>query len=115
MIQIEKGNSLNKAITLGNLYRPANDIIETYNEFTREMSWVMKTLETSNNEAIIAGVNIDLLTINEKQLFSEYFDTLTSYSFYLKITLSARLSNNHGTLIDNFLCKLTAFEIQKQN
>ncbi len=32
---------------------------------------------------------------------------LTSRSFYPKITLSTRLSNNHGTLIDNFFCKLT--------
>ncbi len=32
---------------------------------------------------------------------------LTSYSFYPKITVPTRLTNNHGTLIDNFLCKLT--------
>ncbi len=28
-------------------------------------------------------------------------------SFYPKITVPTRLSNNHGTLIDNFFCKLT--------
>ncbi len=32
---------------------------------------------------------------------------LTNHSFYPKITLPTRLSNKHGTLIDNFLCKLT--------
>ncbi len=31
----------------------------------------------------------------------------TNHSFYLKITLPTRLSNKHGTLIDNVLCKLT--------
>ncbi len=31
---------------------------------------------------------------------------LTSHSFYPKLTLPTRLSNSHGTLIDNFLCKL---------
>ncbi len=31
----------------------------------------------------------------------------TSHSFYPKSTLSTRLSNNHGTLTYNFLCKLT--------
>ncbi len=35
VIQIKKGDSLNKAINLGNLYRPPNDIIEKHNEFTR--------------------------------------------------------------------------------
>ncbi len=32
---------------------------------------------------------------------------LTSHSFYPKITLPTRLSNNHATLIDNLFCKLT--------
>ncbi len=32
---------------------------------------------------------------------------LTSHSFYPKITVPTRLTNNNGTLIDNFLCKLT--------
>ncbi len=32
---------------------------------------------------------------------------LTSNSFYTKITVPTRLTNTNGTLIDNFLCKLT--------
>ncbi len=32
---------------------------------------------------------------------------LTSYSFYSQITVPTRLTNNHGTFMDNFLCKLT--------
>ena len=32
---------------------------------------------------------------------------LTENSFYPKITLPTRFSNKHGTLIDNFMCKLT--------
>ncbi len=32
---------------------------------------------------------------------------LNSHSFYPKITLPTRLSNKHGTSIDNFFCKLT--------
>ncbi len=108
VIQIKKCDSLNKAINLINLYRPPKYVIEKYNEFTLEICPLLKTLETSNNDALITGdFNFDLLKINEKQSFSDYFDTLTSYNFYPKITLSTRLSNNHGTLIDNFVCKLT--------
>ncbi len=51
--------------------------------------------------------NIHLLKRNDKHIISDYFDTLTSHSCYPKITLSTRLSNIHGTLIDNFGCKLT--------
>lgn len=47
------------------------------------------------------------MKINEKPIISEYLDTLTSHSFYPKITLPTRLTNNNGTLIDNMLCKLT--------
>ncbi len=32
---------------------------------------------------------------------------LTSNSFYPRITVPTRLTNTRGTLIDNFLCKLT--------
>ncbi len=49
----------------------------------------------------------DLFKINDTQVISGYFDMLTNHSFYPKITLPTRLSNKHGTLIDNFLCKLT--------
>ncbi len=62
----------------------------------------------NNKEVIITGdFNIDLLKVNDKHIISEYFDMLTSYSFYHKITVPTRLTNNHWTLIDNFLCKLT--------
>jgi hypothetical protein len=65
-------------------------------------------LEKNNKDVILAGdFNIDLLKINEKNIISEYFDMLTSNSFYPKITVPTRLTNNHGTLIDNCLCKLT--------
>ncbi len=50
--------------------------------------------------------NIDLLKLNDIQVFSEYFDMLTSHSCYPTIALPTWLSNIHGTLIDNFLCKL---------
>ncbi len=84
------------------------DVLEKYNEFINEFELILITLKTNNNEVIITGdFNIDLLKIKEKQVFSEYIDMLTNHSFYPKITLPTRLSNKHGTLIDNFLCKLT--------
>ncbi len=49
----------------------------------------------------------DIPVINDKQIISEYFNTLISHSFYPKKTVPTRLTNNNGTLIDIFLCKLT--------
>ncbi len=43
----------------------------------------------------------------KKNQICEYFDMFTNHSFYPKITLPTRFSNTHGTLIDNFFCKLS--------
>jgi hypothetical protein len=101
-------NILNRGINLINIYRLPNNLVDICNTFIEEFSPEIKKLESNKNEAIIAGdFNLDLLKLNEKNIISEYFDMLTSNSFYPKITLPTRLTNNHGTLIDNFFCKLT--------
>ncbi len=77
-----------------------------YNQFIEEFAPILVNLEKNNKDVILAGdFNIDLLKINNQNIISEYFDMLTSNSFYPKIT--TQLTNTHGTLIDNFLCKLT--------
>ncbi len=69
---------------------------------------VLTSIERENSECIISGdFNIDLLKLNGKQVICEYFDSVTESVFSPKITLPIQLSRNHGTLIDNFLCKLT--------
>ena len=60
-----------------------------------------------NNELIIAGdFNINLLKINENDVYSNFFDTLISHSLYPQITLPTRFTRTNGTLIDIFFCKL---------
>ncbi len=69
-------------------------------------------MEKEKTESIIAAdFNINLLKINERDLISEFFDTLTANSFYPKITMPTRFSNKHGTLIDNLFCKLTEYSL----
>ncbi len=106
--EVKKGDILAKPIYIGNIYRPPKENVEFYNEFINEFSPILESFEMNNKEVIITGdFNIDLLKVNDKHITSEYFDMLTSYSFYPKITVPTRLTNNHGTLIDNFPCKLT--------
>ena len=98
---------MTKTIILGNVYRPPKDINENYQTFTDEFANKLVYLNNNRNEVIIAGYyNIDLLKINDKPITSEYVDTITSHGFFPKITLPTRLSDHHGTLIDNLLCKL---------
>ena len=108
IIQVKRGKHLSKSITIGNIYRPPKELLEYYNEFITEFSIILKPLGTNINEVIFTGdFNIDLLKMNNKQIISEYFDMLMGHRFYPKITLPTRLSNNHGTLIDNIFCKLS--------
>ena len=102
------GGGLSKDIIIGNIYRPPRDLNENYKQFVSEFTPIISSFDRTNSDVIIAGdFNINLLKINEKEVFAEFFDTLISYSFYPHITLPTRLSKNNGTLIDNFFCKLT--------
>ncbi len=81
--QVKKGINLDKSVDIGNIYRPPKDLVEKYTEFTRELVPILNTFATNNNEVIIAGdFNTDLLKLNDRLVFSEYFDMLTSHSFY---------------------------------
>ena len=76
------------------------------NEFSETLDY----LQNQKREIIIAGdYNIDLLRLKEKPMFNEYFDSVLGSGFFPKITLPTRLSNQSGTLIDNFLCKLSPY------
>ena len=96
-----------KSLIIGNIYRPPKILNEQINAFITEFSSVAATLGDSNNELIIAGdFNINLLKINENDVYSNFFDTLISHSLYPQITLPTRFTRTNGTLIDNFLCEL---------
>ena len=98
---------MSKIIIIGNIiYRHPNDLDDKNKQFIKELSSILSKLETTNSEVIIAGdYNITLL--NTKSAFSDFFDMLTSHSFYPKITFSMRLTTNTGALIDNYFSKLS--------
>jgi hypothetical protein len=97
--------SPNKNIVLGNIYRPPRDIIENYQNFIHELSTTVYNLK---GELVISGdYNIDLLKVHDKPIINEYLDSVLSSGLIPKITLPTRFSNTCGTLIDNFLCRLS--------
>ena len=106
-IEIEE-NENNKKIVIGNIYRPPLNTYENYSQFITELTPILSNFNNYKGEVIITGdFNIDLLKVTETRIISEYFDMITSHSFFPKITLPTRISDNKGTLIDNFLCKLS--------
>jgi hypothetical protein len=107
VIQVSKGG-LKLPIIIANIYRPPKNLNDNYKQFINEFTPTLNALEKINSDVIITGdFNIDLLKINDREVFSDFFDMLTVNSFYPKITLPTRFSNKHGTLIDNIFCKLS--------
>lgn len=73
----EMQHSIKKKLIIGNIYRPPRDITENYEIFTREIDEILIKLQSNNNEVVIVGdFNIDLLRINERQVFHNYFETI---------------------------------------
>ena len=98
--------TMTKTIILGNVYRPHKYINENYQTFIDEFANTSVYLHNNKNEVILARYyNIDLLNINDQPIINGYFDTITSHGFFPKITLPTRLSDHHGTQIDNCLCR----------
>ena len=108
MVQINGGN-LSKSITIGNIYRPPRTSNDNLNAFINEFSSIVSLLEYNcKNTLIIAGdFNINLLQLNENDIYSSYFDSLISHSLFPQITFPTRFTRTNGTLIDNFFCKLS--------
>ena len=101
----------NKNIILGNIYRPPkqnnnNTNIET---FINQLSPIIHQFGRSRSNTIIAGdFNIDLLKVNDRPVFSDFFDLFVSNSFKPKVTVPTRLTDTTCTLIDNIFSSLTS-------
>ena len=98
----------NTNIIIGNIYRPPRELVANYQTFINELLPVLSLLQTLKPDVVIAGdTNINLLKVNENKHIAEFFDAIISQSFYPKITLPTRFSDQSASLIDNFFCKLT--------
>ena len=107
------GGGLKKPVIVGNIYRPPRDLNINHTQFIDEFSLLLSQLDCKNSEVIIAGdFNINLLKINDKEYPSEFYDTLTGFSFFPKITFPTRFSYLNDTLIDNLFCKLSQIMLQ---
>ena len=89
------------------MYRPPRDLNSDYRKFIDEFSEFLEEIENKNEIIIIGDFNINLLKINERELFFEFFDNLIAQGFLPKITFPTRFTRTNGTLIDNIFCKCT--------
>ena len=107
------GHNLRKRLTIGNIYRPPHDNNNTTNveTFIDEMSPIIDKLKKENSYAAISGdFNINLLQINEREKYDDFFDMMCSNNFYPKIMLPTRIAKRSYSLLDQIFCKVPCKE-----
>ena len=100
------GHNLRKPLTICNIYRPPrdNNSNDNISKFLSELSPVLDILQKENTYAAIVGdFNINLLQINEREKFEDFYDLMCTNSFYPKITLPTRFLNIRAALLIIFL------------
>ena len=102
------GPMLNRPFTIGNIYRPPrnNNSTQCIEIFLSEITPIITKLQNENTySAIVGDFNINLLQMNEREIYSDFFDLMCSNNFMPKITLPTRFSAHSCSLLDQLFFK----------
>ena len=108
-LDISKENSSFRII-VGNIYKPpkGNNNNDNISQVIMELEPILEILDNINCDLVMAGdYNIDLIELNDRHKYTDFFDNMLSISLFPKITLPTRISNTSCTLIDNIYCRLS--------
>ena len=116
-VRIKNINQKEKAI-IGNIYRvpKSQNSTERLDTFINELPPFLERLNRPKQEVYLAGdYNINLLKINDENRYADFFDTMTTHSFFPQITLPTRLATNSSSLIDNIFSKVSPSMINSKS
>ena len=101
-VEISHHTPNSRKYLLCNIYRIPEYTIDDVNKFTDEFSNFLTLTKNMKHSTFICGdFNINLLSINAKQHFNNFFNSVIAKGFFPRITLPTRLQNDSHTLIDN--------------
>ena len=96
---IEIVNNNGKNIIVGVIYRPPNSYFAT---FESTMNTILEKIDRENKLCYLMGdFNIDLFKSDSCDYASQFFEQLSTSSFFPLITKATRITNHTETLIDN--------------
>jgi exonuclease III len=99
--------SFSKKLTLCNIYRPPRPRNDDIKSFINIFSPILENLSKENDNLAVCGdFNIDLLQIDQRLKFNDYFDMYTTNGLLSNIILPTRFSRRNATLIDHIFSKL---------
>ena len=112
-LEIRHKDPNSKKYIIGNVYRVPIEIVGSCNCFTDEFSNLLTHLQILRHPTYISGdFNLNLLQINNKKHYKDFFEQLISCGFYPRISMPTRFTEHSATLIDNiFTNQLVDHEI----
>ena len=100
-------HSLNKKITLCNIYRAPRDTNAELSQFINDIRPVIEQLSNESSSILFAGdININLLQTPLRDKYNNYLDLLINNGLIPYISLPTRFSRRSATLIDHIFGKL---------
>ena len=102
------GETIFQKNTLGNIYKPPknNNNNPNITSFINAFSPLLHTLSHENSYSILAGdFNMDLLKLNERELFTDFFDNMCSSGFLPHVTVPTRFATYSCSLLDQIYIK----------
>ena len=100
-----KGENLIGKCTIANVYRPSTQTSDTdaeIIEFINEFEPIIQKLEKQKKNLTVSGdFNINLLMVNRRDAYQQFFDMLITRGLIPQATLPTRFSSKSATLIDN--------------
>lgn len=100
-------NVNSKQVIVVNIYRPPRSSTEAIKMFSDEITQLFDCFKKSKNVIVAGDFNIDLIKFKNNNCTNDYLDNIVANGYIPKITNPTRLTNRTGTLIDNFLIKLS--------
>ena len=89
---------------IANIYRPPYEAIDDFTLFNEHFFSLLNKLSDLRHPSYICGdFNINILKINVKAHYNNFFENTLSSSVFFKIRLPTRISETCSTLIDNIL------------
>ena len=99
-------------ITLANIYRPPRDKNSnaSVDRFLAPFSEIFNRLSRENSTLITGGdFNLNLLQLNERDKFQEFFDLFVANGSFPQIMMPTRFSKKNATLIEQIFCRFSKF------
>ena len=102
-----KDPTSNKKIVIANIYKPPknNNNNENIQTFINEISPFLDKFDANNNVIFCGDFNIDLLKINERDIFNQHFDNIITRGYLPYITNPTRFSKLSASLLDHIYVK----------